>query len=189
MSDANRRGRQGHVCQETFCSTCHIVHDPNRRCYIESLDPEKQRPYRLIAFDCETKQHKFVDASNDKRQHEVNFIAASVACAKCIESGAWKQSLNNGPGCSICGNHRTAAFAECNFEDTAVDKKVVTADPMAAFIKWLLYELPKEHESIIYSHYGGRFDMVLLFRKLFEEKLIPEMIRKAIFQIYKSNIK
>lgn len=179
VKDSNKTGRHGHVCGETFCNVCHINHDPKRHCFIEPLHPKQEKPYRLIAFDVETKQHLVVDAAKNKREHQVNFIAASVTCAKCIGSGAWRRSLKDGNGCSICGKYRTVAFAECDFNDTDVDKKVVTEDPVKSFIKWLLYELPLEHENIIYSHYGGRFDMVLLFRKLFEEKLIPEMIRKG----------
>lgn len=147
--------RSSHVCDEPFCNVCHVVHNPMRGCYIEPLEPKEQKPYRLIAFDVETKQHRVVDPAKNKRRHEVNFIAASVACGDCIKSGAWKTSLN-GTGCEICGKHRTVAFAEHDFNDTEVDKKFITSDPLRKFVKWLLYELPLNHESIIYSHYGGR---------------------------------
>lgn len=180
VKDSKREGRGGHVCGQTYCNVCHIVHDPKRNCYIEPINPEKEKPYRLIAFDMETKQHQIVDPVKNKRAHQVNFIAAWVTCPSCIKAGTWRDSLNNGSSCKICGKNRTVAFAECDFKSTNVDKKVITADPVQCFIKWLLYDLPSQHESIVYSHYGGRFDMVLLFRKLFEENLIPEMIRKVI---------
>lgn len=149
----NRNG--GHVCGDNFCNICHTYHNATRSCFIEPLEPKQQAPYRLIAFDCETKQHNIVDPSNNKRRHEVNFIGASIACANCIDSGKWRKSLN-GSFCSICGKHRTVAFAEHDFDNTNVDKKVITSDPMKSFVKWLLYELPLNHESVIYSHYGGR---------------------------------
>lgn len=126
-------------------------------CYIEPIKARKQQPYRIIAFDCETKQHVLVDEQKGKRTHQVNFIAAQVACAECISSGKWRQSLLYGTGCAVCGMYRTVAFAECGFKETKVDKMVVTDDPCLAFIKWLLYEMPIDYESVIFSHYGSRF--------------------------------
>lgn len=183
VKNNKRNGREGHICHATYCGNCHVYHNPKKGCFIESLDPKQPKPYRLIAFDVETKQHQVVDPAKNKRTHLVNFIAASVACTSCIKSGAWRQSLKGGIGCSICGKHRTLAFAERDFTGTEVDKKVITEDPVKSFIRWLLYELPLNYENVVYSHYGGRFDVILLLRKLFREKLIPEMIRRVIFPL------
>ncbi|CAK5047529.1 unnamed protein product [Meloidogyne enterolobii] len=53
------------------------------------------------------------------------------------------------------------------FTETTVDKMVISAHPLEAFIDWLLNELPQEHDTLAFSHFGGRFDMVIVFRELF----------------------
>lgn len=177
----HKRARDYHVCHETFCPICHIFHNPERSsfilnlfifilstffvagCFIEPIKAPKQDLYRVIAFDCESKQHLVVDEQRNKRLHQVNFIAAHVACADCISSGKWRETLQDGQGCMVCGKHRTVAFAECGFSDTNVDKLVVTDDPALAFIKWLLYEMPLAYQSVIFSHYGGRFFHLLFY--------------------------
>jgi len=44
---------------------------------------------------------------------------------------------------------------------------VTSAHPLEAFIDWLLNEIPQEHDTLAFSHFGGRFDMVIVFKELF----------------------
>ncbi|KAL3105933.1 hypothetical protein niasHT_024990 [Heterodera trifolii] len=60
-----------------------------------------------------------------------------------------------------------------------VDKQVVTDNPMQAFVGWLINDLPIKANTYAYSHFGGRFDMVITFRELFRRGYNPEMIRRG----------
>jgi len=44
---------------------------------------------------------------------------------------------------------------------------VVTSDPLGAFVEWILNDLPQEYDTFAFSHFGGRFDMVLVFKEIF----------------------
>uniref|UniRef100_A0A183CH32 DNA-directed DNA polymerase n=1 Tax=Globodera pallida TaxID=36090 RepID=A0A183CH32_GLOPA len=137
------------------------------------------RPYCLITFDLETMQHEPVDPDfPERRKHQVNFITARVACPDCISSGEWKKTLR-GKECQVCGPNRVITFSQKPFRGTEVDKQVETQHPLVAFVKWILYELPIKFETVAYSHFGGRFDMVLVFREIFMEGLNPSLIRKG----------
>ncbi|KAL3087217.1 hypothetical protein niasHT_020480 [Heterodera trifolii] len=149
-----------------------------RGCYIAPLEPkDEMEAYRFVAFDLETMQHLPVDPHlPERRNHEPNFIAAKVSCPACIENGRWKQGT---AGCWVCGPHRSVAFCQRLFTDTSVDKQVVTDNPMQAFVGWLINDLPIKANTYAYSHFGGRFDMVITFRELFRRGYNPEMIRRG----------
>ncbi|KAL3116818.1 hypothetical protein niasHT_003184 [Heterodera trifolii] len=173
----NRDGRKGHKCHETYCQLCNTFYNPERGCFIQPIEPKEQDPYRIVAFDLETMQHQPVDPQQpEKREHQPNFIAARVACPECIESGNWRRAT---AGCRICGSHRTVAFCQRPFEDTRVDKRVVADNPLQAFVDWLIFQLPAKYDTYAYSHFGGRFDMVLVFRELFRIGFNPEMLRRG----------
>ncbi|CAK5059335.1 unnamed protein product [Meloidogyne enterolobii] len=58
---------------------------------------------------------------------------------------------------------------------------VVTPNPLESFIDWLLDELPQEFDTYAFSHFGGRFDMVIVFKEIFlrgEFYLIKENRKK-----------
>uniref|UniRef100_A0A183BUT0 DNA-directed DNA polymerase n=1 Tax=Globodera pallida TaxID=36090 RepID=A0A183BUT0_GLOPA len=180
--DTTRGGREGHKCHEKWCENCQIFHDLKRGCYIKPLDGNEKKEasgWRLVTFDLETMQHEPADPDfPEQRKHQVNFITAKVACPECISSGEWKKSLC-GKECQICGPNRVITFSQKPFRDTDVDKQIVTRHPLVDFVKWILYELPIKFETVAYSHFGGRFDMVLVFREIFMEGLNPTMIRKG----------
>lgn len=92
---------------------------------------------------------------NGKRKHEPNFIAASIACPTCIQSGSWKETLRGRIPCKVCGNYRNISFSHRPFYDTNMDKQIVTEQPLAEFAKWILYQLPIKFETVAYSHFGG----------------------------------
>ncbi|KAL3111660.1 hypothetical protein niasHT_010610 [Heterodera trifolii] len=50
---------------------------------------------------------------------------------------------------------------------------------MQAFVGWLINDLPIKANTFAYSHFGGRFDMVITFRELFRRGYNPEMIRRG----------
>uniref|UniRef100_A0A914HTU7 DNA-directed DNA polymerase n=1 Tax=Globodera rostochiensis TaxID=31243 RepID=A0A914HTU7_GLORO len=171
-----QHGRDGHVCGERFCQLCNNYH-ASRGCFILPLVPKDLEDYRIIAFDLETMQHLSVTPQQPERKnHEPNFISAKVACPNCITSGKWKTGTT---GCLVCGQHRTVAFCQRRFTDTQVDKQVVVDNPMEAFVDWLINDLPVKYDTYAYSHFGGRFDMVLVFRQLFKIGFNPDMLRKG----------
>ena len=166
--------RKGHVCGEKFCYTCKDYHTKERGCFIKPLDPINYKPVRFITFDTETTQNQLLDNSTTKRKHFVNFIAAKVACQECIRTGRWRSP----GGCQVCGPHRTITFGQKDYYETTVDKKVIGQHPLRDFVRWLL-SLPSKYNSYIYSHYGGKFDMVLLFRQLYQEGFNPKMLKRG----------
>ncbi|KAL3117798.1 hypothetical protein niasHT_009844 [Heterodera trifolii] len=182
VKDNTKNGRTGHECDERFCTVCNAYHNKKRGCFIKPLEPMWEMPYRIVSFDLETMQHIVVNPGappeQQKRQHQPNFIAAKVACPDCINSGKWRNSLK-GSACDVCGPHRTITFNQFPFNATEVDFQVVTPNPLKHFVEWILYCLPSKYDTIAFSHFGGRFDMVLVFKELFNMGFSPEMIRKG----------
>nr|CAD2209475.1 unnamed protein product [Meloidogyne enterolobii] len=165
VKDNNRNGRSGHVCSERYCNTCFSFHDPKRGCYIKPLATRKPKPYRIIAFDFETMQHQ---QGQNGKLHEVNFICAKINCPECI--------ANCSDVCTVCGEDRTITFSHQPFCNTQVDQQNVTTDPLTDFASWITNT---STDTVAFSHFGGRFDMVLLFKALYLQGLIPEMIKKG----------
>jgi len=44
---------------------------------------------------------------------------------------------------------------------------IISQQPLEAFVEWILNVLPQEYDTIAFSHFGGRFDMVLVFKEMF----------------------
>nr|CAD2177612.1 unnamed protein product [Meloidogyne enterolobii] len=165
VKDNNRNGRSGHVCSERYCTTCFSFHDPKRGCYIKPLTPKKSKPYRFIAFDFETMQHK---QGEKGKLHEVNFISAKINCPECISK------VNN--DCTVCGEDRTITFSHQPFSNTSVDQQNITNDPLTDFVAWIT---SFSTDTVAFSHFGGRFDMVLVFKALYLQGLTPDMIKNG----------
>nr|CAD2188351.1 unnamed protein product [Meloidogyne enterolobii] len=168
-------GRKGHVCSENYCNKCCIFHDPKRGCFIAPLIQKKKKMYRIVAFDLETMQHNIV---NNKRFHQPNFIAVKITCPLCITN-------EYNTDCNICGKFKTITFSLKPFTKTKVDKQNVSSYPLTDFIDWIL---TSEHDTIAFSHFGGRFDMILVFKALFVRKMNPDMIKKGN-KLYEMKIK
>ncbi|CAK5045083.1 unnamed protein product [Meloidogyne enterolobii] len=43
----------------------------------------------------------------------------------------------------------------------------ISQNPLKTFVEWIINGLPQEHDTFAFSHFGGRFDMVLVFKELF----------------------
>nr|CAD2207472.1 unnamed protein product [Meloidogyne enterolobii] len=113
--------------------------------------------------------------------HKVNFIAATVTCTKCMENEQlWRSPLRqNGNSCAICGNNRSITFSQRPFNQTKVDKQVVTENPLKFFIEWILFELNQQYTTMAFSHNGGRYDMIMVFKEIYLKGLVPSMIRRG----------
>uniref|UniRef100_A0A914M0Y3 DNA-directed DNA polymerase n=1 Tax=Meloidogyne incognita TaxID=6306 RepID=A0A914M0Y3_MELIC len=167
-----KNGRKGHVCTEKYCTTCNEFHDPKRGCYIRPLEAKENETYRIIAFDFETTQLSSV--------HEPNFIAAKITCPSCILNGKWKQSLiDNNFNCNVCGENRTITFSQRSFSQTFVDKKIINDSPLSSFVDWILNDLPQNCDIIAFSHFGGRFDMIITLKELVKKGITPEVLKKG----------
>lgn len=137
--------------------------------------------YRCVAFDFETIQERVIDADRGKKVHEINFAAATVFCKSCISKDSWQKSLLNREPCIICGIHRTITFSHRPFEGTHVDKMVVTDNPLRSFVHWILYELPLTLNlpTVAFAYYGGRFDVPMVFREIFNAGAECSLIRRG----------
>nr|CAD2206661.1 unnamed protein product [Meloidogyne enterolobii] len=111
-----------------------------------------------------------VSDGNNKRNHQANFIAARVTCPKCIEEEQEQ--------CKVCGSNKLVTFSERPFYRTRVDLQKVTEDPIISFVKWII-ELTTDYDTIAFSHFGGRFDMVIVFRELFLMGFTPKMLKRG----------
>jgi G:T-mismatch repair DNA endonuclease (very short patch repair protein) len=119
-------------------------------------------------------QHTII---NQKRIHEPNFIAVKVTCPACIQ--------NIQEECKICGKFKSITFSMKPFKNTNVDKQYVTSYPLTDFVNWIL---SLENDTVAFSHFGGRFDMVLVFKMLFLRGLTPDMIKKGN-KLYEMKVK
>lgn len=132
-----------------------------------------------MAFDFETIQERIIDHEKRKKIHEINFAAATVFCRNCIEANKWKNSLLESVSCSICGPHRTVTFSHRKFEGTEVDKQIVTENPLREFVQWILFALPLGTPTVAFAHYGGRFDVPMFFREIFNMGADCSLIRRG----------
>ena len=143
---------------------------------------KKPQPYRLCFFDFETQQKKIIYDRNGKGKylHEPVFVGAYITCSECIENGKWRSSLaGNNSSCRICGNFRSIAFAPFEFQETKVDYKEKTDNPLNSFVDFLLNKTDPKFKNICFAHNGGRFDSIMVYKNLFERGICPQMIRRG----------
>uniref|UniRef100_A0A1I8BQI9 DNA-directed DNA polymerase n=1 Tax=Meloidogyne hapla TaxID=6305 RepID=A0A1I8BQI9_MELHA len=114
--------------------------------------------------------------NNNCYQHHLQsgFCRVSKQCEKC--GVVWNVNENE---CQVFGEHRVITFSHCSFNGTKVDKMVISPKPLEAFIEWILNDLPQQYDTVAFSHFGGRFDMVLVFKELFLRGYTPEMLKKG----------
>nr|CAD2196042.1 unnamed protein product [Meloidogyne enterolobii] len=182
IKNYKREEQKQHVCGQKWCQICRQYHSIDRGCFIRPLEPKKSVPYRLVTFDFEATQNEKINNVNEERRlHKVNFIAATVTCTKCMEDGKiWRSPLNqNVISCSICGNNRSVTFSHQPFNQTKVDKQTITQNPLKDFIQWILFELNPQYSTMAFSHNGGRYDMVMVFREIYLKGVVPSMIRRG----------
>ncbi|KAF7639685.1 hypothetical protein Mgra_00001009 [Meloidogyne graminicola] len=168
-----------HICGNKWCKNCNQFHNAERGCYIRPLTLKKPVPYRLITFDFESTQHEQLDFNN--RLHQVNFIAATIICTECMEDeNIWRKMLQQqGKFCRICGPHRNITFSKRPFFKTTIDHMIVTENPLSDFVQWIIFGLDRKYTTMAYSHFGGRYDMVMAFREIFLRGIVPSMIRRG----------
>jgi hypothetical protein len=109
----------------------------------------------------------------------VNFIAAKISCDECVESGRDKLSLIGQPPCKICGPYRSISFSMRPHENNKIDRQEVSSQPLQDFMYWLLFECNPKYKTIAFSHFGGKYDLLLLFKEFFTAGFIPDMIKNG----------
>ncbi|KAI1710636.1 DNA polymerase type b, organellar and viral domain-containing protein [Ditylenchus destructor] len=161
-----------HVCGEERCRQCHVFHDPKRSCFITPLSFKKdQELYRMVFFDFECSQDKVW--SNDVYQHVVNFVSVRIACREC---------KGNEEACLICGKRKHIKWSGV---PTAQNPN---PQPLNQFVDWLLNAFDKEFDTVIYAHYGGRYDHHFVLNRLYELGLRPSVIIGGC-KIYEMTVK
>jgi len=130
----------------------------------EDVVVEPPNDCRFVVFDVESTQDVELTVVNEESgavsetgrfPHTINFISAMVMCTQCIREDQWSDESGTG-GCKICGAHRTLAWSCTAFSQTPIGVAFVDADPLLAFLRWLLYVLDKNYQQVVLSHYGGR---------------------------------
>nr|CAD2192199.1 unnamed protein product [Meloidogyne enterolobii] len=183
MKNYKREQTKKHVCGQRWCQICRQFHSMDRGCYIRPLELKKSTHYRLITFDFEATQNEIIKeiTKEERRLHKVNFIAATVTCTKCMEDDQlWRSPLKqNGKSCTICGSNRSITFSHRPFTQTTVDQKIVTPTPLKEFIDWILFKLNPQYTTMAFSHNGGRYDMIMVFKEIYLKGVVPSMIRRG----------
>ena len=170
-----------HICGHKWCFNCLQYHSSERGCFISPLKEKKKTSYRLVTFDFESTQHTTHPEQQTYRLHNVNFVAATITCTKCMESEQqWKSFLKlKNKICNICGKNRNITFSTRAFYQSKVDEQRITNDPLRDFVNWILFELDNKYTTIAFSHFGGRYDMIMTFREIFMKGIVPTMIRRG----------
>jgi len=181
IKDYQREPSKKHICGHRWCLTCRQFHSYDRGCYIRPLERKKKIPYRLVTFDFEATQHTEITERPNHRLHCVNFIAATITCTSCMnDEQCWRGYLRReNKICAICGQNRSITFSHRAFKNTFVDEKRITDNPLHDFVNWLLFELDGRFLTMAFSHFGGKYDMVMTFREIFLKGIVPSMIRRG----------
>ena len=118
---------------------------------------------------------------NNIKQHIASFVSARIACSMCITNGEWKNSVPEEfeKRCKICGPFRTIAFCQVPFKETKVDKMVVNATPIRAFLDWVLYQLKGRSDTLLFAHNGGRFDTVMLMKEIYNQGINADILNNV----------
>ncbi|KAH7668238.1 hypothetical protein AAVH_42922, partial [Aphelenchoides avenae] len=134
-------------CEYKFCQFCFGYHKRDQECFIQPLYPVREyKDVRFVAFDFESTQD--LETSPGKFQHRVSCVCAQVFCTKCISNDKWRQTGPTG-WCEICGPDRERSWLESD-----------GINPLREFMDWLL-GLNAKYRTCAFSHYGGRYDMIL----------------------------
>jgi hypothetical protein len=80
------------------------------------------------------------------------------------------------------------SFSPFDFQGTKVDKKVITDAPLQEFVDYLLFSIGGDFKTVAFSHNGGRYDNVIMFKVLFAKGLCPSMIRNGN-KLYELHVK
>uniref|UniRef100_A0A914NVN9 DNA-directed DNA polymerase n=1 Tax=Meloidogyne incognita TaxID=6306 RepID=A0A914NVN9_MELIC len=96
-----------------------------------------------------------------------------------INCGVSPLSKQNGKSCTICGSNRSITFSHRPFTQTTVDQKIVTPTPLKEFIDWILFKLNPQYTTMAFSHNGGRYDMIMVFKEIYLKGVVPSMIRRG----------
>uniref|UniRef100_A0A183C8L0 DNA-directed DNA polymerase n=1 Tax=Globodera pallida TaxID=36090 RepID=A0A183C8L0_GLOPA len=71
------------------------------------------------------------------------------------------------------------SFSQCPYGQTESDAQHVGHEPIADFVRWLLTGFDRRHPTVLFAHFGGRFDNIMLFRQFFLNGICPQMIRRG----------
>jgi hypothetical protein len=116
--------------------------------------------------------------------HMANFVSMRMTCTKCAD----EKRNEDISYCDICRpnpNYTTPGLPFPFFSRSKSWSMYDSDDPMSDFMDFLLEQFNKNHECIIYSHNGGRFDEHFILRELYLRKKAPEVFMHGnkIYQI------
>ncbi|KAH7708191.1 hypothetical protein AAVH_24561 [Aphelenchoides avenae] len=140
-----------HECGAKKCGKCHAKH--SGECFIVKPKLNKDRVYRIVAFDFECKVNK--KGQDGKTPHEPNYLAAHITCTKCIDAGCWKDVSKK--DCKVCGPEKLKVWPEW------AQTERITME----FLEWLLRDLPNKYETLAYAHNGARYDNHFVLQELY----------------------
>ena len=149
-------------------------HSPNRKCFVEPIKkPKKLRPLRICVYDFETSQDTIV--REGITSHEVAFVSMRWTCTNC------EDKKTNGT-CQICltkwstsERSKSWSWANCN-------------NPLSEFVNFALYGFKKNNKTLLFAHYGGRFDTHFVLQELYKRRLAPKLIMTGL-KIYDMSIR
>ena len=158
--------RTPHECGFVFCRRCK-VHHGKRSCKILKLHkPKKPTSYRIVALDFEASQD--LEKEFGVFEHKVNFISARFTCSECLD-----ERREGCPIC-ICDSHKTWSGAEMD-------------NPLNTFIDWIMNAFPKKYKTLIYAHYGSKYDHHFILNRLYNLGIAPKLTMSGL-KIYEMKV-
>jgi hypothetical protein len=114
----------------------------------------------------------FKDAKykDDIKIHQVAYVHMRWTCSQC--------EGNEIIDCHVCKTKSTSRFAKgWSWYDCE--------DPMVAFIDFIATQFDSRFNTILYAHFGSRFDAHFVLRTFYKLKYVPDltMIGQKIFEI------
>jgi len=112
---------------------------------VKKLKPEHYTKYLYIIFDVETML--LVPNTKGEREHIVNLVCLTHRCNECKDK-------NSDATCMDCGDTENGRIRDFSFKT------------MKEFIVHVLKERPSFEKTLVLSHNGSRYDMILAAKAL-----------------------
>jgi hypothetical protein len=151
------KDKNTHLCGRKRCTICHTNYnmDTKHECFIQSLwiKDDDEKDYTYIVFDCESMHVRDFDKTS--MIHEVFCICSTMICKLCIDAYPDTE-------CVRCGKSKRVFFG----------KNAVTKFCNYAFRN-------RGRLTLIASHFGGNYDVILIQKYLYDNSIIPKIISKG----------
>lgn len=93
-----------------------------------------------------------------------------ITCTKCIDCFIYN--------CEICPTERHKTWSDTD-----------NIEPLEEFTKWILKAFDKEYKTLIFAHYGSKFDHHFVLQRLYKFGIAPRHLLMSGCKIYEFTVK